>query len=74
MDYLVGASFGVGIVVLGASVGIAVIGYATMLNVARQPSKSAEMRILMIILVSLVEGLALFGIVVCLLIALGVKG
>ena len=73
MDYLTGVALAVSLTVFGAACGIAFIGYATLTSVARQPNKASDMRLIMIVLVSLVEGLALFGIVVCLLIALGIR-
>ncbi|MDH4127252.1 MAG: ATP synthase F0 subunit C [Spirochaetota bacterium] len=66
-------TIGIGIIILGAASGIAFIGYATMSNMARQPAKSAEMRIVMIVLVALLEGISLFALVICLLIVLGIK-
>ena len=66
-------ALGIGIIIAGAGISIAFIGYAAMNNIARQPAKSAEIRIIMIIVAALVEGIVLFALVICLLIVLGIK-
>ncbi|AWN81656.1 ATP synthase F0 subunit C [Candidatus Cardinium hertigii] len=65
-----GAGIGVGIVVLGAAIGIGKIGHAAMEAISRQPEISGQVRAAMIIACSLIEGAALFAILVCLLIVL----
>ena len=62
-----GAAIGAGIAVLGAGIGIGRIGGSAMDAIARQPSKSNNVRMNMIIAAALIEGVALIAIVVCLL-------
>lgn len=62
-----GAAIGAGIAVLGAGMGIGKIGSSAMEAIARQPEVSGDIRMNMIIIAALVEGVALFAIVVCFL-------
>ncbi|HOG26011.1 MAG TPA: ATP synthase F0 subunit C [Bacteroidales bacterium] len=66
----VGAVLGAAIVVLGASYGISRIGISAMEAIARQPEAADGIRMSMIIIGALVEGVSLFAIIVCLLVAL----
>lgn len=66
----VGAAIGAAIAVIGAAWGIGMIGKSATENIARQPSASNEIRTSMILTAAFIEGVALFAIVVCLLIAL----
>ena len=70
---LVGASLGAGFVTLGAAIGIGLIGSAAMAAIARQPTSSGKIQTAMIISSALIEGVALFSVLVCLLIAMGGK-
>ena len=63
-----GAGIGAGLAPIGAGIGIGQIGKGAMESVARQPEMASEIRMLMIITAAFVEGVALIGIVVCLLI------
>lgn len=63
----VGAAIGAAISVIGAAWGIGKIGSAAMEAMARQPEAAGDIRTNMIIVGALVEGAALFAIVVCLL-------
>ena len=58
------------IVVIGAALGIGKIGANAMDAIARQPEAASDVRMSMIIVAALIEGAALFAIVVCLM-ALG---
>ena len=60
----VGAALGAGLAVIGAGLGI---GSSAMEAIARQPEVSGDIRMNMIIIAALVEGVALFAIVVCFL-------
>jgi len=62
-----GAAIGAGIAVIGAGLGIGRIGGSAMEAIARQPEASGDIRMNMIIIAALVEGVALFAVVVCLL-------
>ena len=62
-----GAAIGAAIAVIGAAFGIGKIGAAAMEAVARQPQASSDIRMNMIIVAALIEGVALIAIIVCLL-------
>lgn len=61
------AAIGAGLAVLGAGLGIGKIGGSAMEAIARQPEATAKIQTAMIIAAALVEGVALFGVVVSLL-------
>jgi F-type H+-transporting ATPase subunit c len=61
------AAIGAGIAVLGAGLGIGRIGGSALDAIARQPEASGKIQTTMIIAAALIEGAALFGIVVGLL-------
>ena len=63
-----GATLGGGLAVIGAGLGIGKIGGSAMEAIGRQPSASGDIRTSMIIMAALVEGTALFAIVVCFLV------
>lgn len=62
-----GATLGVGLAAIGAGMGIGKIGAAAMEAIARQPEMTNNIRMSMIIAAALVEGVALFAVVVCFL-------
>lgn len=55
---------GLGIIILGAALGIGQIGKAAMEAMARQPEISSKIQTAMIVVAALIEGAALFAIVV----------
>ena len=61
------AAIGAGIVVIGAALGIGKIGTAAMEGIARQPEAASQIQMAMIIACALIEGAALFAIVVALI-------
>ncbi|NCD71560.1 ATP synthase F0 subunit C [Mucilaginibacter agri] len=61
------AALGAGLAVIGAGIGIGQIGGKAMEGIARQPEASSKIQTAMIIAAALVEGVALFGVVVALL-------
>ena len=61
------ASLGAGLAVLGEGLGIGKIGSAAMDAIARQPEAAGKVQTAMIIAAALVEGVALFGVVVALI-------
>jgi F-type H+-transporting ATPase subunit c len=61
------AAIGAGLAVIGAGIGIGQIGGHAMDAIARQPEATSKIQTAMIIAAALVEGAALFGIVVSLL-------
>ncbi len=60
-----GAALGASIAVIGAALGIGKIGSSAMEAIARQPESVSEIRSTMIIVAALIEGVALFAVVVC---------
>lgn len=62
-----GASIGAAIAAIGAGIGIGKIGAAAMEAIARQPESAGDIRSNMIVIAALVEGVALFAVIVCLL-------
>lgn len=60
-----GAGFGAGLAAIGAGIGIGKIGGSAMEGIARQPEAAGTIRMNMIIAAALVEGVALFAVVVC---------
>jgi F-type H+-transporting ATPase subunit c len=68
-DYL-GAAVGLGLAVIGAGIGIGLIGGRALDALARQPEMKNEIRTLMILGAALVEGVAFFAAVICLLVIL----
>ena len=67
---LLSAGIGAGMAVIGAAVGIGKIGAAAMEGMARQPEAASKIQTGMIIAAALIEGVALFGAVVTLLMVL----
>lgn len=65
------AGFGAGLVAIGTGLGIGLIGKAAMEGTARQPEASNDIRTSMLISAALIEGVALFGMVICIILALG---
>ena len=63
------AGLGAGFVTFGAAFGIGKIAQAAMEGTARQPEAGGEIRISMLIAAALIEGIALFGQVICVLLA-----
>ncbi|MCX6273131.1 MAG: ATP synthase F0 subunit C [Bacteroidetes bacterium] len=63
-----GAGIGAGIAAIGAGVGIGNIGRGAVESIARQPEAVGDIRSNMIIAAALIEGVAFFAIVVCLLV------
>ncbi|WP_310396845.1 ATP synthase F0 subunit C [Hymenobacter sp.] len=66
---VMGACIGAGLVALGAGVGIGRIGGSAMDAIGRQPDASGKIQTVMLIAAALIEGLALFAVVVCLLVS-----
>ena len=61
------AAIGAGLAAIGAGIGIGQIGGKAMEGIARQPEATGDIRTNMLIAAALVEGAALFDIVVALL-------
>ncbi len=61
---ITGEAIAIAITVLAAALGIGKIGAAAMEGISRQPEAGGDIRISMIIAAALIEGVALFAIVV----------
>ena len=61
------AGIGAGLAVIGTGIGIGRIGGQAMEGTARQPEAANIIRTTMIIAAALIEGVALFGLVICFL-------
>ncbi len=66
-----GAGLGAGIVAIGAGIGIGRIGASANESIARQPDAASDIRGGSIILAALIEGVALIGAIVTLLVGIG---
>ncbi|MBQ7634102.1 MAG: ATP synthase F0 subunit C [Bacteroidaceae bacterium] len=62
-----GIGLGAGIAAIGAGLGIGKIGSSAMEAIARQPEATNDIRSNMIVIAALIEGVALFAVIVCLL-------
>lgn len=63
------AAIGVGMVVIGAGLGIGRIGGTAVEGIARQPEAASKIQTAMIIAAALIEGVALFGVVAAAILA-----
>ncbi len=64
------AGFGAGLAVIGAGLGIGKLAASALEGSARQPTVIGDVRTTMIIAAALIEGVTLFAIVVCLMLAI----
>ncbi len=64
-----GAAIGAGLAAVGAGIGIGLIGGASLQGIARQPDSINPLRATMLIGAALVEGIALFALVICIIVA-----
>ena len=65
---LIGAGIGAGISAVGAGIGIGRIGGQSSEAIARQPEAGGQIRGNAILLAALIEGVALFGVVVAMMV------
>lgn len=63
-----GAAIGAAIATLGAGIGIGRIGQSAMEAIARQPEASGDIRSTMIVAAALIEGVAFFAVITCILV------
>ena len=61
------AALGAGLAVIGAGIGIGQVGGKAMEGIARQPEAASKIQTAMIIAAALIEGVALFAVVVALM-------
>ena len=64
---VVGACVGAAIAAIAAGIGIGRIGSSAMEAIARQPESAGDIRSNMIVIAALIEGVALFAVIVCIL-------
>jgi len=64
------AGFGAGLTVIGGAFGIGKLAAAAMDASGRQPEAAGDIRTSMIIAAALIEGISLFALVICILLAL----
>jgi F-type H+-transporting ATPase subunit c len=64
-----GAGVGAGLAIIGAGLGIGRLGAGAMEGTARQPASTGDIRTSMIIAAALIEGVALFALVICIILA-----
>lgn len=72
MDFSLGwlsAGIGAGIAVVGAGLGIGKLAASAMESIARQPEAAGIIRTNWIIAAALIEGIAFFALVICILLA-----
>jgi len=62
-----GAALGAGLAAIGAGIGIGRIGASAMEAIARQPEAVGDIRSNMIVSAALIEGVAFFAVIVCVL-------
>ncbi len=58
-------ALGAAIIVLGAGIGISRIGSTALKSIARQPEASGDIRTNMIVSAALIEGVAFFALILC---------
>lgn len=71
---LLGATIGAGLSAIGAGLGIGRLAASACEGIARQPEASGDIRGAMLLTAALVEGVALFGSVICIMTYFGVMG
>lgn len=59
------SGLGIGMAIIGAGLGIGMIGKGATEGMARQPENSGNIQTAMIISAALIEGAALFGLIIC---------
>lgn len=70
MDFAyLAAGFGAGLTIIGAAFGIGKLASSAMEASGRQPEAAGDIRTSMIIAAALIEGIALFALVICILLA-----
>lgn len=62
-----GGAIGAALAAVGAGLGIGRIGGSAMEAIARQPEAAGDVRSNMIVAAALIEGVALFAVIICLL-------
>ena len=60
-----GAAIGAGLAAIAAGIGIGRIGGSATEAIARQPESTSDIRSNMIVIASLIEGVAFFAVIIC---------
>ena len=71
---VLGAGIDAGLAAIGAGLGIGKIGGSAMEGIARQPEAAGAIQTAMLIIAALIEAVALFAAVICLLISFKLPG
>jgi len=71
---IMGAGIGAGLAAVGAGIGIGGIGGSACEEIARQPEAAGDVRGTMLLTAALVEGVALFVVIICFLIYNTISG
>lgn len=61
------AAIGAGLVAIGAGVGVGIVAKGALESMARQPELAPKIQVTMLIAAALIEGVALFCAVICML-------
>ncbi len=64
-----GAGIGAGLAIIGAGAGIGRLAASAMDGIARQPQATGNIQTAMIIAAALIEGVTLFALVICIILA-----
>ena len=64
------AGIGAGIALVGAGLGIGKLAAAALESIGRQPEAAGPIRTTMIIAAALIEGIAFFALVICIMLAI----
>ncbi len=64
---LIGSAVGAGLVIVGVGIGIGKIGGSAVESIARQPEVVGNIQTAMIISAALIEGIAFFALIICLI-------
>ncbi len=67
MDVPALSAVGAGLVTVGIGVGIGLVGMGAILGTSRQPELGPKLQTMMLICAALIEGIALFAMVICFL-------
>lgn len=70
---VLGGVIGAGLIVIGAARGIGMLAASATEAIARQPEAGGRIFTTMIIAAALIEGVTLFGLIICLLAVLGLR-
>ena len=67
MDIPALSAVGAGLVTIGIGIGIGLVGLAAIQGSSRQPELAPKLQTMMLICAALIEGIALFALVICFL-------